>query len=79
MTLRKPEANSWDIYFVKMRAGDGNLSVPAWVSDWNTEDDTLAENGNRTFQLKLIAEAMINAISERVVFCEYILKIGRGN
>jgi hypothetical protein len=77
LALRKPEPRGWDVYYVKMRAGEANLSVPAWVMDWNTENDAVATNGNRTFLLKLLVQAMANAITERVVFCEYMLKVGK--
>lgn len=79
LTLRKPESRGWDVYYIKMRSGEANLAPPAWVLDWNTENDALASNGNRTFLLKLLVEAMANAITERVVFCEYIVKVGRGD
>ena len=79
LTLQKPDPNTWDAYYVKMRAGDANLNMPKWVTDWNTENDAIAKNANRTFQLELLVEAMTNAISEKVVFCEYVLKIGRKN
>jgi hypothetical protein len=77
LSLRKPEVNTWDVYHIKISPGQGNLNPPAWIKDWDTEDDSDAATGNRTFQLKLIAEAMTNAITERVVFCQHVLSIGR--
>jgi hypothetical protein len=77
LTLQNPEPDSWDTYRVKMRAGDANLDVPAWVNDWNTDDDNVVGNGNRTYQLEPLVEAMTIQISEKIVFCEYILAIGR--
>jgi len=77
LTLQNPEVNSWDIYRVRMRAGGANLDVPAWVTDWNTDDDNVVGNGNRTYQLEPLVEAMTIQISEKIVFCEYILTIGR--
>jgi hypothetical protein len=79
LAVRKPEPRGWDVYYLKMRAGEANLSVPAWVMDWNTENDAVATNGNRTFLLKLLVQAMANGITERVVFCEYMLKVGKGD
>jgi hypothetical protein len=79
LAVRKPEPRGWDVYYIKMRAGEANLSVPAWVMDWNTENDAVATNGNRTFLLKLLVQAMTNAITERVVFCEHMIKVGKGD
>lgn len=77
LTLHRPESGTWDIYMIKMRPGPGNLDVPQWVNAWSTNDDTTAINGNRTFQLKLIAQAMLNSITENSVFLEYVLEVGR--
>ena len=79
LAVRKPDPRGWDVYYLKMRAGEANLSVPEWVMDWNTENDAVATNGNRTFLLKLLVQAMANGITERVVFCEYMLKVGKGD
>ena len=72
----RPERQSWDVYSIRMKAGQANLKVPEWVKDWNTEDDNLLQNANRTFQLKLVVEAMINAVSEHTAFAECILRLG---
>lgn len=77
LTLHRPEPGTWDIYMIRMRPGQGNLDVPLWVNAWSTDDDSNARNGNRTFQLKLIVQAMINSIAENSVFLEYILEVGR--
>ncbi|HLK63013.1 MAG TPA: hypothetical protein VKU19_06215 [Bryobacteraceae bacterium] len=79
LTVSKPEPQGWDVYYLKMRAGEANLSVPAWVIDWNTDNDSVVTNGNRTFLLTLLVQAMANGITERVVFCEYMLKVGKGD
>src|ERR1041385_2227576 len=72
----RPERQSWDVYSVRMKAGQANLKVPEWVKDWNTEDDNIPQNTNRTFQLKLVVESMINAVSEHTTFAECILRLG---
>jgi hypothetical protein len=77
LTLRQPLPNTWDTYYVKIRSGDGNLDAPPWVSDWSTDDDSLATNGNRTFQLQVLVQALEEAVSEKIVFCEYLLRVGR--
>lgn len=76
-TIHRPGPASWDIYLIRMRPGQGNLDVPPWVNAWTTDDDSAVSAGNRTFQLKLIVQSMINSVTENRAFLEYILEVGR--
>ena len=78
LTVRPPQSKYWDIYDIKMRGGEGNVDVPDWVSSWNTDDDSQGSNGNRTFQLTPLIDTMNRAITQHVVFCEYVVTIRRG-
>ena len=78
LTMRYPQSKYWDIYDIKMRGGDGNVDVPDWVLSWNTDDDSRDSSGNRTFQLMPLIDTMNRAITQHVVFCEYVVSIGRG-
>ena len=53
--------------------------MPAWVRDWNTDDDSTPGVGNKTFRLSLLVEAMIRAITEDAPFCEQYICLGRTN
>ena len=75
--LRRPEAGGWDVYEIRMSAGEGNLACPQWVKNWSTEADDKPTNGNRTFQLALLVESMIRSITEANVFCEQYISVGR--
>lgn len=77
-TMPHPASTAaWDVYQVRVRGGDGNLLPPLWMQEWNTEDDVRPSNGNRTYQLALLAEAMVRAISEQIVFTEHYVVVGR--
>jgi len=78
LTLDKPAKGTWSTYFIRIGSGDGNLDIPQWISAWSTDDDSTLSDGNRTYELRLLALAMVNAISEREESGEWILKIGRG-
>jgi hypothetical protein len=77
LSLVRPEKQTWNIYFIRIGPGDANLDIPSWVSEWNTEDDGVSSAGNRTYQLRLLALAMVNAISERKQSGGWILEIAR--
>lgn len=77
-TLDKPAKGTWSTYFIRIGSGEGNLDIPKWVLEWSTDDDSTLNNGNRTYELRLLALAMVNAISERKESGEWILKVGRG-
>lgn len=77
-TMTRPRPNSWDIYQIRMHAGEGNLSPPPWVQEWNTDYDLSPNNGNKTFQVALIVESMVHGITEDNVFCEKYIALGRG-
>lgn len=63
----RPRKRSWDVYVIPLRAGNGNLDPPPWIADWSTDNDSQADRGNRTFQLRAIADCMVHAISEKSV------------
>jgi hypothetical protein len=76
--LSRPQADSWDIYHLLLQAGGGNLAHPAWVEEWTTENDLSPNNGNKTYQLQLIVDAMVRNITEDHVFWDTYLAVGRG-
>ena len=67
LQLPRPQRDAWSVYLIAVRAGDGNLDPPSWVNDWDTEDDSATSFGNRTYQLKVLTECMVHAISEKSV------------
>jgi len=77
--LPRPEPRVWDVYQVRMRPGDGNLSCPLWVRSWSTDSDQSPMVGNKTYQLALLVEAMVRAITEKNRFCEHYIAVGRGD
>jgi hypothetical protein len=78
LRMASPPNNVWEVYLVSVRPGEGSLSPPPWVDEWDTEDDNAPLNGNRTFQLKLITECMMNSITEKLVIGEWVLGVKRG-
>jgi hypothetical protein len=62
-----------------MRAGEGNLAPPQWVRAWSTDNDESPMVGNKTYQLALLGEAMVRAITEKAVFCEHYIAVRRGD
>ena len=66
------------MYLVSVRPGEGNLSLPHWIDEWNTEDDSTQQNGNRTFHLRLLAESMMNVITEKSVIGVWVVDVNRG-
>jgi len=70
-----PPKGGWDVYRVQMRAGIGNAVVPSWLTAWNTNSDSSSTNGNKTYRLNLLGEALVRSISEKVVFCEHYVVI----
>jgi hypothetical protein len=76
-TLPRPASGTWDVYEFRMYPGRGNLIPPRWVRNWTTDADESAAHGNRTFQLALLVEAMIRGITEKNVFCEQYIAVGR--
>ncbi|MFN0106877.1 MAG: hypothetical protein ACKV2U_32890 [Bryobacteraceae bacterium] len=75
--LTRPGAGAWEIYEILIRPGDGNLSRPKWVQEWSTDDDSIAKNGSKTFQLALLVDAMSRSITESNVFVEHYVALGR--
>ena len=68
--------HQWDIYRVRIRAGAGNLGLPAWVRDWSTSDDHADQK--RTLNLATIIEAMVRSSSENVVFFDHVIELHGG-
>ncbi|MEK7752162.1 MAG: hypothetical protein AAB654_09625 [Acidobacteriota bacterium] len=77
--LPRPAPKVWEVYQVRMRPGEGNLAPPQWVRSWNTDSDQSPMVGNKTYQLALLVEAMVRAITEKNVFCEHYIAVRRGN
>ncbi len=67
LRLPRPRRDAWDVYLIALRAGQGNLDPPSWVDEWDTEDDSAASAGNRTYQLKVLTECLVHAVSEKSV------------
>jgi hypothetical protein len=78
LMLKRPAPLTWDVYRLSLRPGPGNLSVPAWVRDWSTDDDSSASEANKTYRLGLLVQTMENAISERQLCSEWFLKVNGG-
>lgn len=78
LKLRRPAPDSWDVYRVSMRPGQGNLDVPSWVKEWSTEDDSSIDAANKTYRLQSLVQTMENAISEHRVCGEWTLKVNGG-
>jgi hypothetical protein len=78
-TFPRPAKNSWDVYHLRWRAGESNLALPQWVDGWSTDDDHPPRNGNRTFRLRHLVEAMVSAIADDNTMCEQYIALGRGN
>lgn len=79
LTVRRPKPTTWDIYRIRVRAGEGNLDVPDWVNEWSTEDDSIVEDANKTFQLSSFVQTLERVISERKTCGEWLLKIHGGD
>ncbi|MGA2184682.1 MAG: hypothetical protein ABSH47_16805 [Bryobacteraceae bacterium] len=77
-TAPRPRPGVWDIYRVRLRPGLGNVAVPHWVRDWSTDNDAYPGEGNKTFQLALLVEAMVKGITENTLVCEQYITFGRG-
>jgi hypothetical protein len=72
----KPDADTWDLYRIRFRAGAGNLGLPPWVQDWSTSDDH--NDPQRTLNLATVIEAMVRSSSENVVFFDHIIELHGG-
>ncbi|HXJ40883.1 MAG TPA: hypothetical protein VNH18_16500 [Bryobacteraceae bacterium] len=76
----KPADGHWEVYSVRMRAGDANLSRPRWMTDWSTEDDSLPDTRDRTLNLAGFGDALVRAIAERANFLDHVVELyGGGN
>jgi hypothetical protein len=74
LDVPRPSRGAWDVYRVRVAPGEGNLLPPLWVESWTAYDDSLPANANRTLKLRLLVEALIRAIQERVpILDEFIL------
>lgn len=69
----RPAAQSWDAYRVRVRAGGGNLEVPEWVARATGP----VEQGG-TPHLDHLVRALLQAVTENVVFLDLLLALGRG-
>lgn len=79
LALAEPAAKQCEVYHIRMSPGQNNADPPPWVNEWSTAEDWKQENGNRTYNLKLLVQAMTNAMAESSVFCHYVLVIkGKG-
>ena len=76
--LARPAPGSWDVYRVRMRAGTGNLAMPAWVRQWSTPSDVSPTAADKTLNIDLLVEAMVRAITEEIVFSDHFIGLGRG-
>ena len=76
---RPQEPGSWEAYRIQLRGGEGNIEAPFWVEAWTTKDDRAPVNGNQTLNFDLLVEAMVRSLTERVVFCDQFIVIGRGD
>lgn len=74
--LDVPEPGAWDAYRVQLWPGNGNLGVPAWVDAWSTETDESPARGDRTVHFSQFVEALVRAITERVVASDQYVLIG---
>jgi hypothetical protein len=74
----RPAPQTWDLYRIQLQPGTANLQTPAWVREWNTDNDQTPEQGNRTLHLNLLVETMVRAITEKVVFSSQCILLGRG-
>ena len=72
-----PEAATWHIYRIRIRAGDGNLMTPSWVQEFSTHTDQTPADGGRTLHLDYLVESMIRGISEQVVILDHFVNLGR--
>lgn len=70
----RPAPRTWDAYRIRLRAGDGNLSVPPWVQEWSKVD---SKSQADTPHLDSLVEAMVRASTEKVVFLEQFILLGR--
>lgn len=77
--LPRPAPKVWDVYQIRIRAGEGNLAPPQWVRSWSTDNDQSPMVGNKTYQLALLVETMVRAITERNVFIEHYITVRRGD
>jgi hypothetical protein len=79
VTYRFPEPprDAWDIYEIKLSAGEGNLDRPEWVEKWSTTDDRTAATANQTFQLAQLVDTTLRAITEKVAFSEQYIALRR--
>ena len=74
-----PPPGRWEVYSIRVRAGDANLTRPRWMSDWSTDDDSLADTRDRTLNLSVFGDALTRAIAERTVFLEQVIELYRGD
>jgi hypothetical protein len=72
----RPAPHTWDAYRLRLRAGDGNLIIPSWVHEWNRMNN---QNKTDTPHLDSLIEAMVRASTEKVVFLEQFILLGRGD
>jgi hypothetical protein len=73
-----PKQSLWDAYHIQMLPGPGNLNVPDWVAEWSGSDDAAIEHGRKTLHLELFVEAMLREITERLVFLDSVILLGKG-
>ena len=72
-----PAMSTWDVYRLKITAGDGNLRPPEWISEWSTGSDRQVQDGNKTLYLEVLGESLVNGISENIVILDRLIHLGR--
>jgi len=75
--LPKPGNTEWTAFRVKLSPGRGNLELPEWVSHWSTQDDHGQANLSRTLNLDAVVGTMIHEISEKAVFFDHMVLVGK--
>jgi hypothetical protein len=75
--LPAPEPGVWQLYEFQIRGGTGNLSPPAWMLDWSTDNDCPPGEANRTHRLALFGRTLINAITEKIVVARHYIAVRR--
>lgn len=70
---------SWAAYRIRLSPGLANLSVPVWVKDWSTEDDTSPTQDTRTLYFSLLVEALTRSITEKLDFYDTIVLVTEGS
>jgi hypothetical protein len=72
--LLRPPAGELCIQRIALFPTRGSLRAPRWVAEWSTNDDRIAEHGNRTLFLAHLVERMMSEITLRQELgCYYVI------